>query len=219
MDVARIRDLTRLSRDHRHLRGKCGLVRTNLNGLAQRKPSRRAGLLLRSVRPGIALAAALCSGFLLCALSACSSSPTAAPSRGGNGVPHWVPKTTPQEVADRLHVAVPPKATDLRAAYQDGPQDDGLLLAFVLPGAETPAFLKELAPENPLSHRAEPLLSADEVKPATPFARLGLKEPEALPDVTEGPVCGPCEDDLNSLSVSVHPLDAQRDQVYLRGVD
>ena len=182
----------------------------------------------RSVGLFTVLVDALCAGALVCSLSACSSSSTASPSRspsvrdgGGNGqrVPYWVEGTTPEEVAGRLHITIPAKATDHRAAYQKGFQDDGLLLAFTLPNAETGPFLRELAPDNPLSHRAKPLPSAGKVKPATPFSHLGLKEPETLPDVTEGPVCAPCKGDLNSLSVAVHPIDTQHIRVYLRGVD
>lgn len=171
-----------------------------------------------------ALVGALCAGALVGSLSACSASSTPSPSgnpsvRDGLNVPYWAPGATPEKVAGDLHITIPPNATDRRAAYQKGFQDDGLLLAFTLPTADTEPFLKKLAPENPLSHRAKPLPSADDVKPTTPFAHLGLKEPETLPDVTEGPVCGPCQGDLNSLSVAVHPIDSRHSRVYLRGVD
>ncbi|MEU3369947.1 hypothetical protein ACFYM2_16085 [Streptomyces sp. NPDC006711] len=164
----------------------------------------------------------LCAGALVCALAACSSSPDASVrdgSPGGQRIPYWVKGMTPHEVAGRLHVTIPAQATDLRAAYQKGFQDDGLLLAFTLPTPDTKAFVGKLAPASPLSHRASPLPSAKDVKPTTPFAHLGLSEPEGLADVTEGPVCSPCQGELNSLAVALHPLDAQHSQVYLRGVD
>ncbi|RVU16992.1 hypothetical protein EOT10_35125 [Streptomyces antnestii] len=116
-----------------------------------------------------------------------------------------------------MHVHLPTEATDRRAAHQKGFQDDGLLLAFTLPNSRVDAFLAELAPEHELTRRAEPLQKS--VKPMTPFAHLGLKEPETLADVRSGPVCAPCASELNSLDVTVHPLDARSSRVYLRGVD
>ncbi|MYS42841.1 hypothetical protein [Streptomyces sp. SID8499] len=118
-----------------------------------------------------------------------------------------------------MRTTIPARATDVRAAYQKGFQDDGLLLAFTLPKEDTEAFVRELRPDSPLSHRAHALSSAGDGEPTTPFAHLGLPEPEALADVTEGPVCAPCQGDLNSLSAAVHPIDAQHSRVYLRGVD
>ncbi|MEU7472802.1 hypothetical protein AB0A94_30495 [Streptomyces sp. NPDC044984] len=180
-------------------------------------------------RTVVSLVGALCAGTLLCALTACSpsSSPTSSSKEtatrdeadGGQRVPYWIKGVTPEEVAERLHVTVPAGATDRRAAHQKGFQDDGLLLAFTLPGTDTGEFVEDLAPENPLSHRKAPLPSAAEVEQTTPFTRLGLKEPETLADVTEGPVCAPCQGDLDSLFVAVHPVDAQHSRVYLRGVD
>ncbi|MFQ6143476.1 hypothetical protein ACLMNJ_10410 [Streptomyces seoulensis] len=148
-----------------------------------------------------------------CALGACSAEPA------GRRVPYWVEGTTPAQVARRMDTAVPAGATDVRAARQKGFQDDGLLLAFTLPRGDTEAFVRELRPDSPLGHRARPLASAGDGEPAAPFAHLGLPEPEALADVTEGPVCTPCRGELNSLAVAVHPLDAQHSRVYLRGVD
>ncbi len=66
-------------------------------------------------------------------------------------------------------------------------------------------------------HRDAPVTSGKGHTPTTPFAHLGLKEPETLADVTEGPVCTVCDGELDWLNVAVHPIDAQRDQVYLSG--
>ncbi|MFI9777700.1 hypothetical protein ACIHCV_23805 [Streptomyces sp. NPDC051956] len=149
-------------------------------------------------------------------LTACSSG-TAHDADPHRQVPNWKSGVTPADIGDRMHVRIPTEATDRRAAYQNGFQDDGLLLAFTLRTARVDAFLSGLAPEQELTHRAEPL--AETVKPTTPFAHLGLKEPETLADVRGGPVCAPCAGELNSLEVAVHPIDAQRSRVYLRGVD
>ncbi|MFB7710621.1 hypothetical protein [Streptomyces sp. NPDC056105] len=132
-------------------------------------------------------------------------------------VPTWKSGVTPAEVGELMHVPMPDEATDRRGAYQNGFQDDGLLLAFTVPTARVDAYLVRLAPEQPLTHRAKAL--AQSVKPMTPFAHLGLKEPETLADVRGGPVCAPCAGELNSLEVAVHPIDARRSRVYLRGVD
>ncbi|MFD4648192.1 hypothetical protein [Streptomyces sp. NPDC058441] len=132
-------------------------------------------------------------------------------------VPAWKAGVTPAAIGELMHVRIPAEARDRRAAYQNGFQDDGLLLAFTVPTARVDAFVNRLAPEQELTHRAKPLQQS--VKPMTPFAHLGLKEPETLADVRSGPVCAPCAGELNSLEVTVHPLDARTSQVYLRGVD
>ncbi|MFB8266585.1 hypothetical protein ACFC96_08215 [Streptomyces sp. NPDC055955] len=150
------------------------------------------------------------------ALTACSGG-TARDADARTRVPSWKSGVTPSEVGELMHVSIPDEATDRRAAHQNGFQDDGLLLAFTVPTARVGAFLTRLAPEQPLTHRAEALTRS--VKPMTPFARLGLKEPETLADVRGGPVCAPCAGELNSLEVAVHPVDARRSRVYLRGVD
>ncbi|MEU2711170.1 hypothetical protein [Streptomyces sp. NPDC007205] len=116
-----------------------------------------------------------------------------------------------------MNVTLPARAADLRAAYQRGFQDDGVLLAFTLPNADTKAFIRKLRPESPLLHRNTPVTSGREQSPTTPFAHLGLKEPETLADVTEGPVCTVCDGNLNWLNIAVHPINAQRNQVYLSG--
>jgi hypothetical protein len=161
---------------------------------------------------------------LVCSLVACSSTVERSSVRdgaeGGRQVPYWVEGTTPARVAQRMNLSIPPRAADVRAAQQRGFQDDGLLLAFTLPEAETEALIRELDPDTPLTHRARPLASVDKRKPpTTPFAHLGLPEPEALADVTEGPVCLPCQGDLDWLNIAVHPLGTRLNRVYLSGAD
>ncbi|MER7198071.1 MULTISPECIES: hypothetical protein [unclassified Streptomyces] len=173
------------------------------------------------VRPFSMLAVRGVTGGALClsacvVLTACSGG-TARDADARTQVPHWKPGVTAADVGDQMHVRIPAEATDRHAAYQNGFQDDGLLLAFTVPTARVGAFLSGLAPEQELTHRAKPL--AQTVKPTTPFAHLGLKEPETLADVRSGPVCAPCAGELNSLEVAVHPVDAQHSRVYLRGVD
>lgn len=174
-----------------------------------------------SMPPGRGTSAGALGLVALALITACSGGGTGAGRDAGadtrRHVPAWKSGVTPAEVGELMHVSIPDEATDRRAAYQNGFQDDGLLLAFTVPTARVGAFLTGLAPEQPLTHRAEALTRS--VKPMTPFARLGLKEPETLADVRGGPVCAPCAGELNSLEVAVHPVDARRSRVYLRGVD
>ncbi|MCF3106511.1 hypothetical protein IPZ58_33835 [Streptomyces roseoverticillatus] len=138
-----------------------------------------------------------------------------APRSPGRQVPYWLDDAAPPAVAQQLHVAVPAAATEVKAAHQKGFQDDGLLLAFVLPSGEVDGFVAQLAPERPLRTRQEPVAGA--VKPMTPFAHLGLPEPESLPGVREGQVCAPCQGDLNFLHVAVTRAGEGTSRVYLRG--
>lgn len=92
-----------------------------------------------------------------------------------------------------------------------------MILSFVLPAEAVDSFLTQLKPEQPLRLRAQPF--AAEATPATPFARLGLPEPDSLPKVREGQVCAPCKGDLNWLKVAVAQIDERSSRVYLRGVD
>ncbi|MFE7128666.1 hypothetical protein [Streptomyces sp. NPDC057617] len=151
------------------------------------------------------------------ALAACSTAAPADPADARRQVPDWAEDATPASVSRQLGVKIPAKASDRRAAYQNGFQDDGLLLAFTLPTPDVDAFIGELAPENALTQRDKPLQQS--YAPTTPFSHLGLAEPETLPEVREGQVCAPCEGQLNSLQVAVHPLDDRNSRVYLRGVD
>ncbi|NBM19022.1 hypothetical protein [Streptomyces sp. GC420] len=150
------------------------------------------------------------------ALAACSAAGSGAADRTGS-VPQWDDKATPATVSRQMDIELPAKATDPRAARQNGFQDDGLLLAFTLPTSETDAFVEQLKPERELRERDKP--RENPAKPMTPFSHLGLPEPESLPDVREGQVCAPCGGDLNSLVVAVHRLDDSNSRVYLRGVD
>ncbi|MFJ1581423.1 hypothetical protein [Streptomyces sp. NPDC088182] len=151
------------------------------------------------------------------ALASCSTAP-AGDAAGARGlVPDWAGDATPASVSEQLGVEIPATATDRRAAYQNGLQDDGLLLAFSLSTSEVDAFVTGLAPQGELTRREKPLRTS--VTPTTPFSHLGLAEPETLPDVQEGQICAPCEGQLNSLQIAVHPLDDRASRVYLRGVD
>jgi hypothetical protein len=122
-----------------------------------------------------------------------------------------------ESVAGTLNVQVPAVATDAKAAHLQGLQDDGLIMAFVLPTGEVDTFVAQLKPEEPLSLRAQPL--PRNVNPSTPFSHLGLPEPDLLAGVREGQVCAPCEGDLNWLKVAVAQVDDRTSRVYLIGAD
>ncbi|MGA5355670.1 hypothetical protein ACPCJU_25515 [Streptomyces thermodiastaticus] len=116
-----------------------------------------------------------------------------------------------------MRVKIPAAAADLRAAYQRGFQSDNMLLAFTLPKSDMNAFIETLNLEVPLTHRDTPVNSGNGDTPTTPFAHLGLQEPDTLSDVTEGPVCTDCDGELEWLNIAVHPIDTERNQVYLSG--
>ncbi|MFF9351573.1 hypothetical protein [Streptomyces sp. NPDC014734] len=132
-------------------------------------------------------------------------------------VPYWVGGMDSQTIAKRLGVRIPQDAVEVKAAYQKGFQDDGLLLAFVLPSGKVDEFLKELDPEEPVVTQEVPF--AGEAVPVTPFAHLGLPEPDSLAGVRKAQVCAPCEDNLNALHVAVAALDGKRSRVYLKAID
>lgn len=154
----------------------------------------------------------LCVGLL----PACSSPAEDKSADRLRQAPRWDESATPASVAKHLHIEIPAEATDRRAAYQHGFQDDGLLLSFVLPNAEVDAFVEQLKPEEELWQRDRPLSSAT---PMTPFSHLGLEEPEALPNVREAQVCAPCGGDINFLRIAVHQLDGDTSRIYLEGGD
>ncbi|MFE2283304.1 hypothetical protein ACFXDJ_03915 [Streptomyces sp. NPDC059443] len=135
----------------------------------------------------------------------------------GRQVPYWMDGVTVESVANALHVQMPSTATEAKAAYQKGFQDDGLLLSFVLPTAAVDGFLTQLKPERPLHLREQPFVG--EGKATTSFSHLGLPEPDSLAGVREGVVCAPCKGDLNALEVAVARVDDNSSRVYLRGVD
>lgn len=128
----------------------------------------------------------------------------------------WEEGVSAPAIAQRLGVRVPDVASDVRAGHRTG-QDDGLLLAFVVPSGDVDGFLAGLDPEEPVEERAVPF--AGESVPAAPFARLGLPEPVGLPGVRTAQVCAPCDGDLNALHVAVAGIDGGRSRVYLKGVD
>ncbi|MBT2470378.1 hypothetical protein J7E97_21510 [Streptomyces sp. ISL-66] len=130
---------------------------------------------------------------------------------------HWVDGATVASVAKTLQVQLPAAATEAKAAHLEGLQDDGLIMAFVLPKDEVDEFVAQLKPERPLGLREQPL--ARSTNPSTPFSHLGLPEPDLLARVREGQVCAPCEDNLNWLKVAVAQVDDRTSRVYLSGVD
>jgi hypothetical protein len=150
-------------------------------------------------------------------LSACSGATESGAADRTSEVPGWDETATPATVSRQMNIDLPSKAADIRAARQNGFQDDGLLLAFTLPTSGVNAFVEQLRPERELRQRDEPRKSV--AKPMTPFSHLDLPEPESLPDVREGQVCAPCGGDLNSLAIAVHRLGDSESRVYLRAVD
>lgn len=177
--------------------------------------------MIRARRPGRAPALAVATVLLGALAAGCSGASGGSGREGGRsadpGASDWVEGATAESVARTLHVEVPSTATQTAAAHRRGFQDDGLILSFVLPAGAVDPFLTQLHPEQPLRLREQPFTA--EAIPATPFARLGLPEPDSLPKVREGQVCAPCKGDLNWLKVAVAQIDERSSRVYLRGVD
>ncbi|MFD8882533.1 hypothetical protein ACFV0H_08415 [Streptomyces erythrochromogenes] len=177
--------------------------------------------MIRARRQGPALALAVATVLLGALAAGCSGASGGSGREGGRsadpGTSNWVEGATTESVARTLHVEIPSTATGALAAHRSGFQDDGLILSFVLPAEAVEPFLTQLRPEQPLRLREQPF--AAEATPATPFARLGLPEPDSLPKVREGQVCAPCKGDLNWLKVAVAQIDERSSRVYLRGVD
>lgn len=154
---------------------------------------------------------------LVAGCSGATVSGTRAGERSSGQVSYWVDGATVESVARTLRVRVPVAATGAKAAHWRGLQDDGLIMAFVLPTAGVDEFVAQLKPDVPLGLREQPL--ARNTNPSTPFSHLGLPEPDLLARVREGQVCAPCEGDLNWLKVAVVQVDAASSRVYLSGVD
>ncbi|WP_060179409.1 hypothetical protein [Streptomyces sp. IMTB 1903] len=167
-------------------------------------------------RPALAGGVAMLAG-LVAGCSGATGNGTPAADRSAGQVSHWVDGATVESVAKTLHVRLPAAATEAKAAHWEGLQDDGLIMAFVLPTDEVDTFVAQLKPEQPLSLREQPLTR--NTNPSTPFSHLGLPEPDLLARVREGQVCAPCEDNLNWLKVAVAQVDDRTSRVYLRGVD
>ncbi|MFJ4964354.1 hypothetical protein EES43_11400 [Streptomyces sp. ADI96-02] len=161
---------------------------------------------------GVAVLTGLVTG---CSGTVGNDAPAA--DRSPGRVSHWVDGATVESVAGTLRVQLPAAATEAKAARLEGLQDDGLIMAFVLPRGEVEKFVAQLEPEQPLTLREQPL--ARNTNPSTPFSHLGLPEPDLLAGVREGQVCAPCEDDLNWLKVAVARVDDHSSRVYLSGVD
>ncbi|GGR45984.1 hypothetical protein GCM10010282_43530 [Streptomyces roseolus] len=168
-------------------------------------------------RPALTGGATVLTALLVTGCSGAAENRTPAAERSSGGVTHWVDTATVESVAEMLRVRVPATATQAKAAHLAGLQDDGLIMAFVLPTAEVDDFVAQLKPEEPLSLRERPL--ARNTNPSTPFSHLGLPEPDLSAKVREAQVCAPCEDDLDWLKIAVTKVDAHTSRVYLSGAD
>ncbi|GLX40740.1 hypothetical protein Sros01_68130 [Streptomyces roseochromogenus] len=170
----------------------------------------------RPARPALT-----CASLTLLAALAAGCSGTAAPREAGGGAPagqrsDWVEGTTVDSVVQRLHLHLPPTATDGRAAQRNGFQDDDLLLSFVLPTTDVDGYLAQLKPERPLAPSKIPF--AGESVPAAPFTHVGLPEPDSVPGIRKAQVCAPCANDIGQLHVAVAQLDSQTSRVYIKAV-
>ncbi|MFI9066415.1 hypothetical protein ACIGQE_31875 [Streptomyces sp. NPDC053429] len=167
--------------------------------------------------PALIASVAVIAGLVAGCSGTARSGGTPAADRSSRQISHWLDEATVESVANTLHVQVPSAATEAKAAHLQGLQDDGLIMAFLLPAGEVDGFIAQLQPEEPLSLREQPL--ARNTNPPTPFSHLGVPEPDLLAKVREGQVCAPCKDNLNWLKVAVVQVDGRTSRVYLSGVD
>ncbi|KOX35582.1 MULTISPECIES: hypothetical protein [unclassified Streptomyces] len=161
---------------------------------------------------GVAVLAGLATG---CSESAGNRS--SAVDRSSGQASRWAAGATVESAAGALHVRLPPTATEAKAAHLEGFQDDGLIMAFVLPTAEVDGFVAQLDPEEPLTLRERPL--ARNTNPSTPFSHLELPEPDLSAKVLEGQLCAPCKENLDGLKIAVMQIDARSSRPYLSGAD
>ncbi|MDK9498282.1 hypothetical protein QEZ40_003233 [Streptomyces katrae] len=131
-------------------------------------------------------------------------------------VSQWVDGVSAEDIARSMQVRVPASASDVKAAYQKGFQDDQLLLAFVLPAAEVDGFLAQLKPTEPV--KAGPKSFAGP-EPVAPFAHIGLPEPDSVAGVRTAQVCAPCAGDVDFMHVAVAQVDERTSRVYLQATD
>ncbi|MBT2442528.1 hypothetical protein J7E93_20930 [Streptomyces sp. ISL-36] len=148
-------------------------------------------------------------------LGACSSD---AAERDAARSQYWDEKAGAPEAAAFMRVDVPAGATEVKGALQVNFQDDAYLLSFATTPKAAEAIGKQFEAQEPLEVRA-PLSTP--IPPGTPFAHLGLPEPDTLQGVRWAGVCPPCVDDKRRkhiawIEVFLQKLDADRTRVYLR---
>ncbi|MFE1231810.1 hypothetical protein [Streptomyces sp. NPDC058745] len=153
---------------------------------------------------------------LLGLLGACSTAPD--DRSGGSRSREWDKQAGAPEAAAFMKVDVPADATEVKGARQLNFQDDSYLLSFATSPEVAEAIGKQFEGQGPLEAKA-PL--ATPIPPGTPFAHLGLAEPDTLRGVRWAGVCPPCVKDeqrrhIQWIEVYLQQLDADRTRVYLR---
>ncbi|MET9374246.1 hypothetical protein ABZX98_08885 [Streptomyces sp. NPDC002992] len=165
---------------------------------------------MTSSRLGRLVAAATLVGLL----GACSPAPDSRESRHQE----WDKKAGAPEAAAFMKVDLPAGATEVKGARQLNVQDDSYLLSFTTTPKAAEVIGKQFEGQAPLEERA-PLSTP--IPPGTPFAHLGLPEPDTLQGVRWAGVCPPCVKDkqrkhIEWIEIYLQKLDADRTRVYLR---
>ncbi|MEU6878185.1 hypothetical protein [Streptomyces sp. NPDC046712] len=149
-------------------------------------------------------------------LAACSTGPD--DRSGGSRSEEWDKKAGAPEAAAFMKVDVPADATEVKGARRWSFQNTSYLLAFATTPEAAEDIGKQFEGQGPLEERA-PL--ATPIPPGTPFAHLGLPEPDTVQGVRWAGVCPPCVKDkqrkhIQWIEVYLEKLDADRTRVYLR---
>ncbi|CAM5315593.1 hypothetical protein [Streptomyces narbonensis] len=91
--------------------------------------------------PPLTGAMSILASLLVAGCSGAAENRTPTADRSSGQVSHWVDTATVESVAETLHVRMPATATETKAAHLAGFQDDGLIMAFVLPTRWTASSL------------------------------------------------------------------------------
>ncbi|GAA2635881.1 hypothetical protein GCM10009863_60490 [Streptomyces axinellae] len=139
------------------------------------------------------------------------------PSRFG---PEWKKDVTAHDVSREMGLEIPDGAERRRAAWQENPREDILLLSFQLPSRQLPPFAEKLDLETPLAEPGPDSAPDSGTGAAAPFGHLGLPEPETVKGVRKGSSCPPCTGNKKARvgywEIFTQPLEKERARVYLR---
>ena len=139
------------------------------------------------------------------------------PSRFG---PEWKKGATADDVSRAMGLEIPDGAERRRAAWQENPREDILLLSFQLPSGQLPPFVAKLDLETPLAETGPDSAKTSGMESAAPFGHLELPEPETVKGVRKGSSCPPCTGNKKARvqywEIFTQPLEKERVRVYLR---
>ncbi|MER7171051.1 hypothetical protein [Streptomyces mesophilus] len=128
---------------------------------------------------------------------------------------HWKESVRSGEVAEAMHVRIPPQAVQVKGAVRVNPQEDQYLLTFVTDEEQAERTAESLNAEDPLTGERKGSASG------ALFEHLDLAAPESLDNVRWAGVCPPCvndssRSDLQWIEIYVEPMPHDKARVYLQ---